>query len=219
MPIINDPVVPTNLARVEVGGALRVTQGVIGDNYSQGNMSGVLVAALAANSCVYGMRSNPGTTKKIRINRIRLQWTTIVAFTTPVTAGRRLSLFRGVGAGFTGGTEIGAVASPTSELDSLSPPSQCDSAQGGSQRIATTAALGVAGITFEPSPLAIMSLSHLGTAGAFVEQIFDFNDDVTGPLILNPGELIAVRNPIAMDAAGTWQLAVNVRWTEIDNLA
>lgn len=204
-----------NLARVEASGAVRITTGLVGDRYSQGNITGTIAAALAANAAVYAMRSNPGTSKKVRIHRIRLQWTTIVAFTTPVTAGRRLAIFRGVGAAASGGTALGV----TSERDSLSPASQCDSAQGGDQRIASTGALTVTGITFEASPLKVMSLTHVGAAGAFYEQLFEFDDDIGGPLILNPGELMAIRSPAAMDAAGTWQLAVNVDWTEIDDLA
>jgi hypothetical protein len=51
------------------------------------------------------------------------------------------------------------------------------------------------------------------------KQVIEFDDDTGGPLILNPGELMAIRTGAAMDAAGTWQLGVNVDWTEIDNLA
>ena len=219
MAVFEDPNEAANLARIEAGGAVRVTTGIIGNRYSQGNVTGTITAALAANAAVYAMRSNPGTTEKVRIHRVRLQFTTIVAFTTPVVAGRRLAIFRGVGAGAAGGTEIGGVAAPTSERDSLNAPSQCDTAQGGSQRISTTGALTVAGITFEPAPFKVMSLSHVGAAGAYFEQVIEFDDDTGGPLILNPGELMAIRSPVAMDAGGTWQLAVNVDWTEIDDLA
>lgn len=214
MAVIEDPSVPANIARVEAGGAMRVTTGVIGHRYSQGNVTGTIAAGLAANSAVYAMRSNPGTTKKVRIHWIHLQWTCIAAFTTPITAGRRLAIFRGAGAAASGGIALGI----TPKRDSLSPPSQCDSAQGGDQRIASTGALTVTGITFE-SPLKVMSLVHVGAAGAFFEQIFEFDDDTGGPLILNPGELMAIRTGAAMDAGGTWQLAVNVDWTEIDDLA
>lgn len=215
MAVLQDPMVPANMARFEAGGSQRVTSGIVGDRYSQGNITGTMAAALAANSAIYAMRSNPGTSRKMRIHRIRLQWTTIVAFTTPITAGRRLAIFRGVGAAPSGGTTIGV----TSEKDSLSPASQCDTLQGGIQLIAATGALTVAGITFEASPIRQMSLTHVGAAGAFTEALFDFDGDSGGPLILNPGELMAIRNPAAMDAAGTWQANVNVDWTEIDNLA
>jgi|GEM_PF-2726609 len=216
MAVFEDPAVSANLARIEAGGALRVTTGLVGDRYSQGNLTGTIAAALAANATVYAMRSNPGGSKKVRIHRVRLQWTTLVAFTTPLTAGRRLAVFRGVGAAASGGTALGV----TSERDSLSPASQCDTAQGGDQRIASTGALTVTGITFEASPFKVISLAHVGAAGAFFEQVIEFDDDSGGALILNPGEVMAIRNgSAAMDAAGTWQLVVNVDWTEVDDLA
>lgn len=215
MAVFEDPTNPTNLARVESSGALRTTVGLVGDRYSQGNVTGTLAAAIAANAAIYAMRSNPGSTKKVRIHRIRLQWTTIAAFTVPVTAGRRLAIFRGVGAAAAGGTALGV----TSERDSLSPASQCDAAQGGDQRISAAAALTVTGITFEASPLKVVSLAHVGAAGASFDQDVEFGDDTGGPLILNPGELMAIRvGATAMDAGGTWQLAVNVDWTEVADL-
>ena len=215
MATIQDPNVPANMQRIEAGGNSRVTIGIIGDRYSQGNVTGTIAAALPANSPVYAMRSSPITSRRVRIHRMRLQWTTIVAFTVPITAGRRLAIFRGAGAATAGGTALGV----TSKRDNLSPASQCDAAATGDQRISATAALTVVGITFDASPLKVISLSHVGAAGAFFEQVLEFDDDTGGPLILNPGELMAIRCPILMDAAGTWQLAVNCDWTELDNLA
>lgn len=215
MAVIQDPAVPGNLARVEAGGAIRTTVGLVGDRYSQGNVTGVMAAGLVANSPVYAMRVNPFGTRLVRVHRIRLHWTTIVAFTVPLTAGRRLAVFRGVGAPAGGGVVLGV----TSKRDTLSPTSQCDTAQGGDQRIATTAALTVAGITFEASPLKVMPLAHVGGLGAATETVFEFDDDTGGPLVLRPGELMAIRSPVAMDALGTWQLSVNVDWTELADLA
>lgn len=215
MAVIQDPNVSANLARVEATGAVRTTVGVVGDRYSQGNVTGTMAAALAANSPVYAMRLNPSSPKLVRIHRVRLQWTTVVGFTVPLTAGRRLAIFRGAGAACAGGVALGV----TSERDSASPASQCDIAQGGDQRISITGALTVAGVTFEVSPFKVMSLSHVGALGGYAEAVFEFDDDTGGPLILRPGELMAIRTPVAMDALGTWQLAVNVDWTEIADLS
>lgn len=215
MAAIEDPNVAGNVQRVEASGAARITVGLIGDRYSQGNVTGTMAAALAANSTVYAMRLNPGASKLVRIHRVRLHFTTVLGFTVALTAGRRLAIFRGVGAAAGGGTALGV----TSERDSASPASQCDVAQGGDQRIATTGALTVTGITFEASPLKVMPLTHCGALGAVMESVFEFDDDTGGPLILRPGELMAIRNPVAMDAVGTWQLAVNVDWTEIADLS
>ena len=215
MPIIQDPNISTNLLRVEVGGTQRVTTGIIGDRYSQGNITSTMAAALGANSTIYAMRFNPSSSKMVRIHRIRLLWTTVVAFTVPVTAGRRLGVFKGTGAAASGGTSLGV--SP--KRDTNSPSSQCDIAQGGDQRIASTVALTTTGITYDAQPFKIMTLSHVGSIGNYGESIYEFDDDTGGPLILRPGELMAIRNPVAMDALGTWQLGVNVDWTEIQDLA
>lgn len=177
------------------------------------SITGTMAAALTANSSVFSMRLDPaaGSTYKAYIERIHLQWTTIVAFTTPVTAARRLALYRGSGATPSGGTGIAAAA----KADTADGNSQFNSAEGGDIRIASTGALTVTGITFEAQEARVLSLSHVGAAGGFVETSWEFTQaDSGGPLALNQGELIAIRNPAAMDAAGTWQLAVTVDWTE-----
>lgn len=180
-------------------------------NFSVAATTGTMAAALAANSSVFAIRIDPGAGSiNAFIERIRLQYTTIVAYTTPITAGRRLALFRGSGAAVTGGTSIATVA----KKDSSSIDSECGVAQGGQISIATTAALTVTGVTFEANQFAEMSLTHVGAAGGYAESIFEYTATESAPIVLAPGQLIAVRNPAAMDAAGTWQLAVRVDWHE-----
>jgi hypothetical protein len=86
-----------------------------------------------------------------------------------------------------------------------------ETAQGGDMRIATTGALTVTGITFEAQELAFISVIHAGNAGGFAEESFDMDDN---PIVINPGQLLAIRNPVVMDAAGTWQASVAVEWYE-----
>jgi len=182
-------------------------------SYSTANITGTMAAALGANSSIFAMRLDPaaGASYKAYIEQIRIQFTTIVAFTTPITAGRRLALFRGSGAATTGGTAVALAA----KKDTADGNSQFNSGEGGDIRIATTAALGVAGITFEADPLRLMTLVHVGTAGAHYEAVWEFSANVSGgSCVLNQGELFAIRNPAAMDAAGTWQLGVSVDWYE-----
>lgn len=182
------------------------------NNYSVSNVTGVVAAALAANASVFAMRLDPGAGAKLAfIERIRCQFTTIVAFTVPVTAGRRLALFRGAGAAATGGT---AIATSARKDTSGGVSSEVDVVNGGDIRIATTAALGVAGITFEAEPIAIATLSHIGAAGSHHEWIWEFAASEAAPIILQPGQLLAIRNPIAMDAGGTFQLSAGVQWHE-----
>lgn len=190
--------------------ALRAVVAARGDAYCVAGITGTIAAALGANSSVFAMRLDPGAALNAYIERVRLQYTTIVAYTTPVTANRRLAIYRGSGAAASGGTALTTAA----QKDSTSSPSECNSAQGGDIRIATTGALTVTGITYETQEFATMPLVHVGAAGAFLEQVFEFATTESAPIVLQPGQLFAVRNPVAMDAAGTWQLAVRVDWHE-----
>ena len=102
--------------------------------YTLAGSSGTIAAALAANSSVLALRMSPSAGALLAyITRVRLMVSTIVAFTTPVTAGRRLGLYRGAGAAASGGT---AVADFT-QKDASAPASQCAAGQGGDARIAT----------------------------------------------------------------------------------
>jgi hypothetical protein len=180
-------------------------------------MTGTIAAALAANGCLFAMRlspSAPGDTNAAHIQRISLSWTTIAAFTVPVTAARRLEIHRGNSAAATTGTQYNAGKKMATIANSF-----VDVAKGGDARIAATGTLTTTGIVFEQAtattpPIGVMSLSHLGAAGAFYEKIFDFTAPNTQTPELNPGELIAIRNPVAMDAGGTFQLAVEVDFYE-----
>ncbi len=178
--------------------------------YCASGTTGTIGAALAANSSVFAMRLDPTAPRRLFLERLRLQFTTIVAFTTPVTAGRRLSLFRGNGAAASGGTAM----TPVRKSSAYGSPSEVETSQGGDIRIAAAAALTVTGITFETPPIGEMSLVHVGAAGGFFEQLFEFAPTECAPIWLEPGQLLAVRNPVAFDAAGTWQLAVKADWHE-----
>jgi hypothetical protein len=193
--------------------ALRVAPVARGVSYAISSVTGTMAAALSANSSVFAMRLDPaaGSTYKAYIERMRIQFTTIVAFTTPVTANRRLALYRGSGAAASGGTALAAAA----KKDTADGNSQFNSGEGGDMRIATTAGLTVTGITYETQEIRTMTLVHVGAAGAHYECVWEFGaTDASGPAVLNQGELWALRNPVVFDAAGTWQLGVNVDWHE-----
>lgn len=188
--------------------ALRTSRVHRGQTFRVASTTGTMAAALGANSSVFVMRIDPGAGTTLGyITSLRLQYTTIVAYTTPITAGRRLAVFRGAGAASSGGTGLSA-AFPSSTTYAAS---QFDVAEGGDMRIATTAALTITGITYEAQQSGEISLVHLGTAGASQEFVLSYADN---PIILQPGQLIAIRNPAAMDAAGTWQLTVTATWYE-----
>ena len=181
-----------------------------GSNYTVAAKTGTIAAAAAAGAALFAMRLDPGYSGKAWIESIRLRWTTIVAFTTPVTATRSLVITRGSGAAASGGT---AIASNTKK-DTIYPASQFDAAEGGDTRISTTGALTVTGITWEATNFAEATLIQVGAAGAFCETVYEFsvrNHEIE----LNPGQVLGVRvGPSAMDAAGTWVLGVEVNWRE-----
>ncbi len=173
------------------------------------SVTGTIAAALGANSAVFCMRLDPGATVNAYIYEVQLRYTTIVAYTTAVTAGRRVALYRGSGAACSGGTAL-TIAPP----DDSTLSSEFSTAQGGDVRIATTGALTVTGITFEANEIFTCGLVHVGAAGASTDCLWNKDSVNESPFVLRPGQVLAIRNPAAMDAAGTWTLAVTVQWYE-----
>ncbi len=211
MAIQQDPVNPANIQRIDSGGVSRTSVFPIGEAYATSGITGTMAAALASLSPVFLMRAATGAGSRVaQIDRIRLQYTTIVVYTTPLTVGRRLSVFRGTSSCPV--TSGGAAIDPNPPKHLAIGASMFDSAGGGDARVATTGTLTATNVTFETAPLKIMPLSHVGNAGNFFEQVMDFQDH---PLTIRAGEVLAVRAGQAFDAAGTWQLAVMVEWREI----
>lgn len=200
-----------NIAKVSNHGALAVTQVPLGDYaYAVSAKTGTIAAALAANSAVFAMRLDPGSTLNAYIDSIKIRWTTIAAFTTPITATRSIVVTRGSGAAPSGGTAI-TTATPK---DTAYAASEFDAASGGDMRVSTTGALTVTGITWEPTNLGEITLIQAGAAGAFYETTYEFSA-TNHPIELNPGQVLGIRvGASAMDAAGTWVLNVEVNWHE-----
>jgi len=174
-----------------------------GEPFSIEALTGTIAAA--SNGSVFAMRNSPTSGKDIFVNRIGLDFCTIVAFTTPVTQ-RRLVISRGNGAAASGGTAI----TPIFKHNSGDSSSQLDAANGGDVRVSTTAALTVTGITFDTNHAANLVLTQFGAANARRDNIFDFGVAERGPIQLQPGEVLVVRTSAAFDAAGTWQLGINI---------
>lgn len=206
-----------NIQEIETTKAARVTNipRIVTGSYKLAAVTGTIGAAAGANGCFYASRLDAAATTLVTlIEKLRLQFTTIVAFTVPVTAARRLEVYRGTGAAASGGTDI-APTDNSNQTDSNYNASEMMSPQGGSTRIATTASLTVTGITFETQPIGTLALTHVGAAGGNQERIYEYDATHTKPFMLRPGELLAIRNPVAFDAAGTWQLAVEQEWSEL----
>jgi hypothetical protein len=185
-----------------------------GYGYAVSGVSGTIAAGLAQDSLVLALLCDPqpgisAANHKLGMyfDRLALAFTTIAAFTTPVTAGRRLGVYRASGGtAATGGTTL----SVAKKDDVNAPPSVCTSAL-----IAAAGALGADGIVHEATPIGTMDLTHVGAAGARQEFLFELAAPANAPIAINPGELLVVSNPVAMDAGGTWQLTLKeAHWVE-----
>jgi hypothetical protein len=174
-----------------------------GEGFSIEALTGSIAAA--SNGSVFAMRNSPTSGKDVYISYIALEYNTITAFTVPVTQ-RRLQIIRGSGAAASGGSAI----TPIAQHDSADASSQLNAANGGDVRVSTTATLTVTGITFDTNAVSNFVLTQFGAANARNSKIFDFGSTDKGSLVLQPGELLAVRTSAAFDAAGTWQLGIEV---------
>lgn len=183
-----------------------------GHAYTLTAQSGTIAAALAQDSILFALRCGAADGRSIYLDRISLAFTTIAAFTTPITAGRRLGLYRATnpGAEVSGGTDLLATIRQR-DSDSSVPATAAVKAL-----IATTAGLTVGGLVREAAPFATLDLVSSGAAGARIERIYELNAGVSCcEQPLNPGEYVVVSVPQAMDAGGTWQLNVNeLSWFE-----
>jgi hypothetical protein len=155
--------------------------------------TGTMAAALGAGSVVFAARYALAATGKLFVPWMHLHYTCLAAFTTPVTAGRRLALRRGAGGSPTTGTAIDVTRDVSDE--------NAESLLTG--QVATTGALTMTGVTLETPTRARLMLSQAGAAGVDYDELWTF-----GGFSLLPGELFAILAPAAFDAAGTWQLSV-----------
>lgn len=150
--------------------------------------------------------------KRLYVQRITLDWTTIVSFGTPITAGRCLHLHRGAPTSGTAGNPSDGSAftmvrkrSDTTSTDEIL----------GVGRVASTGALTTTGLTFETAPIRTFMAVHLGNAGDHDHREWRFDGVVADPIYLLPGEVLAIAAGQDMDASGTFQLAVTVDAVEI----
>lgn len=180
-------------------------------------ITGTIAAALAQDSIVFAMLLGSAAPADYRaiIKKIRLQYTTGTAFTTPVTLARRIGIFRGTASDPTSGfSDMTVLKQSGNEASRFTLPFK------GFIRIASTGALSVTGAALGANPIAQLSLAHVGASGGYAEALYEFTqaftvrDGIRDGVVLKPGELLAIKNPVAMDAAGTWQLMVTPEWVE-----
>lgn len=150
-------------------------------------------------------------TKRLYVQRIHVQYVTLTAFTTPVTAGRALRLVRGAPTSGTASNPSGGSA-----FTMVRKRSGDDTTETlGVGRVATTAVLTTTGITFESNPLQRMLLAQAGSSGNSYDEVWRFDGIEADPIYLLPGELLAIATDSAFDAAGTFQLQIDVDAVEV----
>lgn len=174
--------------------------------------SGIIAAGLAQDSLIFSMKHNAIATTKRRVflSRYVVEFTTITAFAVPVVAARRLSLYRGAGTTPTGGTPL-----TPAQMDTVTTVPAVDNLV--DVRIAAAGGLGAGGFVREANPLDVMSLVHVGAAGGYRDRAYSYHGSAA-PQILNPDEAWVISNPVAMDAGGTFQIAIAIDFVIADQL-
>lgn len=185
--------------------------------YSVFGATGTMAAGLVAggNSLVLVMMPAPhaGTLFRAYITKVMLEYTTIVAYTAPVTTGRRLIIRRRAVSGVSSVVPAGGtnnLVMPKRDTLAEKDPSMFDSRAGGILNTATTATITVNNLTQLLDIFATMHLTHVGAAGGRIEETFDFPH----PIVLRAGEALTVEPGVTFDAVGTWQLNMTIEWNE-----
>lgn len=186
-------------------------------HFTYGGFTGILPAALAANSEIYQFRWTDATRLaviyKIKISAVVS--TTFFAAGVPV----QVDLVKSTGwsAAGTGGTAI----SPAALLKKRTSMSSSLIASG-DMRIATTAALGAGTKTLETVSLASLAAPGPITASLNGQIIAPStilfraeSSDGQYPLVLAQNEGFSIRS-VAVPATGTWTAAISVDWAEVD---
>lgn len=210
----------TNQMEVEssLGARVSVRPQAVGarGSYTHGASTGVLPAALGANSEVFQFRWSHATLKAlIRSIRISASVST-TAFAAGVPVGIELRLATGWTGQGTGGTGITFGTDDAKKRVSFAQSAMA----AGDLRIATTAALGAGTKTLNGVAMAHVN-GQPGTANiTFIPTSTFLWSRETGdeyPLFLSQNDGIVIRS-VEVPGTGTWKLSVTIEWTELDTV-
>lgn len=184
-------------------------------HYAYGGLTGILPAALGANSEIFQFRWADATRFAI-IRRIFVSasvTTTFFAAGVPVQMDLiKSTTWTVAGTGGTGLTPAATLKRRTSMGSTL--------VASGDMRIATTAALGAGTKTLEALSMASIlaggpiTASLNGTIFAAVPLYEADVSDGDHPLVLAQNEGFSIRS-VAVPATGTWQVAFRLSWAEV----
>ncbi len=187
-----------------------------GYGFRLGASSGVMAAAIAANSPVFSFR-NGGTTKRLRILQVTIN---AAVGATGFTAGSGLFAMyaaRNFTAADTGGTDITPAGSSNSNKLRTG---QNPTVLAGTTRsivIASTGALTAGTRTLDANPVGNINFGAGAAGSILVADIPIYNDWTTiygMPLVLAPNEGFVIQATVP--ATGVWAFGVNVLWAEVD---
>ena len=187
-------------------------------HYTYGGFTGILPAALGANSEIFQFRWSDATRVCI-INEIKIS---ACVTTTFFAAGVPVQIDLVKSTGWTVAGTLGTAISPAALLKKRTSMSSSLMASGDA-RIATTAALGVGTKTLETLSLATILAPGPITASLNGQIIAPgtmlYRSEISNgqhPLVLAQNEGFSIRS-VAVPATGTWQAAISVDWTESAN--
>ena len=187
-------------------------------HYTYGGFTGILPAALGANSEIFQFRWSDATRVCI-INEIKIS---ACVSTTFFAAGVPVQIDLVKSTGWTVAGTLGTAISPAALLKKRTSMSSTLVASG-DMRIATTAALGAGTKTLETLSLATILAPGPITASLNGQIIAPGTilyrgeiGDGQHPLVFAANEGVSVRS-VAVPATGTWTASIQLDWTEAAN--
>jgi hypothetical protein len=228
MAVINDPNIAAQIQRVGMGSGMvwtpsHSTPGPLpigaGGAYRLSMQSGTIAAALAANSELFQFRYVTGASRVCIVMGVAVSAGANVAATAAALQSLRLTVARGWTAAGSGGTRATLTGNnqklrtghATTEVNDIG--------------IASTGALTAGTKTLDSQDIGSVSYG-VGTGAITTalklnlvpqtDLLGEFAGSMAFPLILANQEGFVVRSGVIGPAGMTWQLAVNVIWSEVD---
>lgn len=165
-------------------------------------LSGTIAAATSG--VLWIARYPKGGQGLYEVRRIHTQVTTLVSYTTLVTAGRGLKLVIGEAATLDAHPSGGA----SWAMVSKGPPQSEDETMAEGW-VASTGALTTSNQTIRANPRHRIQLAHCGVAGSNYDEVWRFDGVEAEPLFLNPGQWVGLATEQALDAGGSLQIQVD----------
>lgn len=227
MAVINDPNIAAQVAQVGMGAGkvwtpLDVASGPLqvgtGGGFRLSMTSGTIVAALAANAEVFQFRYVTGSARVCVVHGISVSAANNAAATAAAILALRATIARSWTVAGSGGTRAVLTGSNQKLRTSFSTSEVQDAG------ISSTGALTAGTKTLDTQDIGSVSYG-VGTAAITASDsmvlvpktnlLGDFGGTLAFPLVLANNEGFVIRAGVIGPAGMTWQLSVNVAWSEV----